>query len=116
MDVLADPNIINLFVVLSTNKQKSHAPIVVAHEKVEMFSSFIKKNVEFSALASDLKAVLKCQNLLYHFMQFLKKEGCVHILQFCLDVGKYNISLYYIGLGLGALHISIVIQSRIPKK
>lgn len=91
MDILADPNIINLFVVLSTNKQKSHTPVVIPHEKVEMFSSFTKKNVEFSALASDLKTVLKCQNLLYHFMQFLKKEGCVHILQFCLDVGKYQI-------------------------
>jgi len=32
--------------------------------------------------------VLKDQSLLYPFIQFLKGEGCVNILQFCLDVGK----------------------------
>ncbi|KRT81499.1 hypothetical protein AMK59_5266, partial [Oryctes borbonicus] len=93
MDILADPNIINLFVVLSTNKQKFHTPVVIPHEKVEMFSTFIEKNMEHSALALDLKTVLKSQNLLYHFMQFLKKEGYVHILQFCLDVEQFNVKL-----------------------
>jgi hypothetical protein len=40
------------------------------------------------ALRLDLSSVLKDQSLLYPFMQFLKGEGCVNILQFCLDVGK----------------------------
>lgn len=40
------------------------------------------------ALRLDLSSVLKDQSLLYPFMQFLKVEGCVNILQFCLDVGK----------------------------
>lgn len=88
MDILADPNVINLFIVLSAHKQKSYTPTIISHEKIEMFSTFIQKNVEFSALASDLKTVLRSQSLLYHFMQFLKKEGSVCILQFCLDVGK----------------------------
>lgn len=32
--------------------------------------------------------ILKDQSLLYAFMQFLKSQGAVYILQFCLDVGK----------------------------
>lgn len=42
----------------------------------------------FQALRLDLSSVLKDQSLLYPFIQFLKGEGCVNILQFCLDVGK----------------------------
>lgn len=32
--------------------------------------------------------ILKDQSLLYAFMQFLKSQGAVYVLQFCLDVGK----------------------------
>jgi hypothetical protein len=37
-----------------------------------------------------LRDVIRDRRLLYHFMQFLKKEGSVHVLQFCLDLGKYT--------------------------
>lgn len=40
------------------------------------------------ALRPDMCIILKDQSLLYAFMQFLKGQGAVYILQFCLDVGK----------------------------
>uniref|UniRef100_A0A0K8T8Q8 RGS domain-containing protein n=1 Tax=Lygus hesperus TaxID=30085 RepID=A0A0K8T8Q8_LYGHE len=34
--------------------------------------------------------ILKDQSLLYAFMQFLKDQGAVHVLNFCLDVDNFN--------------------------
>jgi hypothetical protein len=36
----------------------------------------------------DLSAILKNQQALFAFMQFLKEEGGINCLQFCLSIGK----------------------------
>jgi uncharacterized FlgJ-related protein len=88
MDVLADPNIINSLVILaitykSKNQQKKKTPI----EKVKFLESFITNN-QISSFATDLNTIKGNTELLYAFMQFLKREEHVHLLQFCLDVGN----------------------------
>jgi sorting nexin-14 len=88
MDVLADPNIINSLVILaitykSKNQQKKKTPI----EKVKFLESFVTNN-QISSFATDLNTIKGNTELLYAFMQFLKREEHVHLLQFCLDVGN----------------------------
>lgn len=39
-------------------------------------------------LKLDLKEIREQQDLLFRFMSFLKQEGAVHVLQFCLAVGE----------------------------
>lgn len=39
-------------------------------------------------LKLELKEIREEQDLLFRFMNFLKQEGAVHMLQFCLTVGK----------------------------
>lgn len=39
-------------------------------------------------LKLELKEIREQQDLLFRFMNFLKQEGAVHVLQFCLAVGK----------------------------
>lgn len=39
-------------------------------------------------LKLELKEIREQQDLLFRFMNFLKQEGAVHVLQFCLTVGK----------------------------
>ncbi|MEQ2207882.1 Sorting nexin-14, partial [Xenoophorus captivus] len=39
-------------------------------------------------LKLELKEIRKQQDLLFRFLNFLKQEGAVHVLQFCLAVGK----------------------------
>lgn len=39
-------------------------------------------------LKLELKEIRDQQDLLFRFMNFLKQEGAVHVLQFCLTVGK----------------------------
>lgn len=39
-------------------------------------------------LQLQLQAIRSQQDLLFRFLNFLKQEGAVHVLQFCLAVGK----------------------------
>lgn len=39
-------------------------------------------------LKLELKQIREQQDLLFRFMNFLKQEGAVHVLQFCLAVGE----------------------------
>lgn len=89
MDVLADPNVINYVTILAaTYKYKSSGQAAHVQEKVEFLQNFSNRIKKSSALTSDLKTIRKDTDLLYAFMQFLKKENSVHLLQFCLDVGR----------------------------
>lgn len=40
-------------------------------------------------LKLELKEIREQQDLLFRYMNFLKQEGAVHVLQFCLAVGMY---------------------------
>lgn len=42
----------------------------------------------------ELKEIRNQQDLLFRFMNFLKQEGAVHVLQFCLTVGKNHCHTY----------------------
>lgn len=44
--------------------------------------------VLLQVLKLELKEIRAQQDLLFRFMSFLKQEGAVHVLQFCLTVGK----------------------------
>ncbi|TKS75322.1 Sorting nexin-14 [Collichthys lucidus] len=47
-------------------------------------------NKKPSVLKLDLKEIREQQDLLFRFMNFLKQEGAVHVLQFCLTVEEFN--------------------------
>lgn len=91
MDVLADPNILNyLIILITTYKPKDGSNIQKEVPKHEFLEDFLMNDTKTSSFAVDLKTVIKSREMLYAFMQYLKKEGVVHLLQFCMDVGKYN--------------------------
>lgn len=91
MDVLSDPNVINYLVVLTmTHKFKKNPKVKMNEEKVEFLLNFGFKDYEkTSSFATNLNKIKNNTNLLYAFMQFLKKQDHVNLLQFCLDVGEY---------------------------
>lgn len=45
-------------------------------------------------LKLELKEIREQQDLLFRFMNFLKQEGAVHVLQFCLTVGKTTLQSF----------------------
>ncbi|RZF32408.1 hypothetical protein LSTR_LSTR001872 [Laodelphax striatellus] len=93
-DVLADPAIINSLLVLLLSRQSfTQYPVNDNIEQVEFLEHFAngKNKLQHpSALQPDMCIILKEQSLLYAFMQFLKTQGAVHILQFCLDFEAFN--------------------------
>ncbi|BES99188.1 Hypothetical proteinA domain [Nesidiocoris tenuis] len=90
----ADTSILHnlLLILLGGSSLTPYPPS--SSENVEFLSAFAGSHVGLEsnhhALHPDLCRILKDQSLLYAFMQFLKDQGAVHILQFCLDVEQFN--------------------------
>ncbi|XP_027207562.2 sorting nexin-14 isoform X5 [Penaeus vannamei] len=92
MDLLASPDTLNLLFLLLLSRDSSpwlpHKP----EPEVLLLKNFASVNTHprNSVLRSNLSSVLKDQNLLYLFHSFLKEEGAINILQFCLAVEDFN--------------------------
>jgi PXA domain len=89
MDVISDPNLLNLLVVHATDKSQKRQKYT-AKEEVVFLERFLKRGtVEVCEQPMEKHLdLLTDQIKLYSFMQFLKKEGAVDILRFYLDVGE----------------------------
>lgn len=91
LDVISDPNLLNLLVIVATNPP-SHKYDPKETEKVMFLGHFVDDlhQLEENENAENL---LSDQTKLYSFMQFLKREGAVDILRFHLDVESLNVEL-----------------------
>uniref|UniRef100_A0A7N6BB22 Sorting nexin-14 n=1 Tax=Anabas testudineus TaxID=64144 RepID=A0A7N6BB22_ANATE len=72
-----------------------NSPPEEATEQTSTLVPFLQKysdarNKKSSVLKLELKEIREQQDLLFRFMNFLKQEGAVHVLQFCLAVEEFN--------------------------
>ncbi|XP_061102572.1 sorting nexin-14-like isoform X1 [Conger conger] len=91
MDFLADPDTVNHLLLIFID----NTPPEPATEPSSALVPFLQKysdirNTKSSMLKLELKAIREQQDLLFRFMNFLKQEGAVHVLQFCLTVEEFN--------------------------
>uniref|UniRef100_A0A667YZE1 Sorting nexin 14 n=1 Tax=Myripristis murdjan TaxID=586833 RepID=A0A667YZE1_9TELE len=91
MDFMADPDTVNLMVLIFVDD----TPPEPATEPPSPLIPFLQKYAECSnkkpsVLKLELKEIREQQDLLFRFMNFLKQEGAVHVLQFCLTVEEFN--------------------------
>ncbi|XP_035534497.1 sorting nexin-14 isoform X1 [Morone saxatilis] len=91
MDFMADPDTVNLMVLIFVDDN----PPEPATEPPSALVPFLQKyadvsNKKASVLKLELKEIREQQDLLFRFMNFLKQEGAVHVLQFCLTVEEFN--------------------------
>uniref|UniRef100_A0A3P8TV21 Sorting nexin 14 n=1 Tax=Amphiprion percula TaxID=161767 RepID=A0A3P8TV21_AMPPE len=91
MDFMADPDTVNLMVLIFVDD----TPPEPATEPPSALVPFLQKyadvsNKKQSVLKLELKEIREQQDLLFRFMNFLKQEGAVHVLQFCLTVEEFN--------------------------
>lgn len=96
MDVISDPNLINLLIIVATNKSSSSS-MKKPLEKVAFLDKFARRNCVRSDPDYDDESFLSDQKQLYSFMQFLKKDGDVDLLRFYLDVDSLNNDLLDLG-------------------
>uniref|UniRef100_A0A8C4D991 Sorting nexin-14 n=1 Tax=Dicentrarchus labrax TaxID=13489 RepID=A0A8C4D991_DICLA len=85
MDYLADPDTVNHLLLIFID----NSPPEEATEPTSTLVPFLQKysdtrNKKPSVLKLELKEIREQQDLLFRFMNFLKQEGAVHVLQFCL--------------------------------
>ncbi|NXH52492.1 SNX14 protein, partial [Rhabdornis inornatus] len=91
MDFLADPDTVNHLLLIFIDD----SPPEIATEPTSSLVPFLQKfaeprNKKPSVLKLELKEIRDQQDLLFRFMNFLKQEGAVHVLQFCLTVEEFN--------------------------
>ncbi|CAJ1073508.1 sorting nexin-14-like isoform X3 [Xyrichtys novacula] len=91
LDYLADPDTVNHLLLIFID----NSPPEVATEPSSTLVPFLQKysdirNKKASVLKLELKEIREQQDLLFRFMNFLKQEGAVHVLQFCLAVEEFN--------------------------
>ncbi|KAM9707587.1 sorting nexin-14 isoform 3-T3 [Menidia menidia] len=91
MDYLADPDTVNHLILIFID----NSPPEEATEPISALVPFLQKyadtrNKKASVLKLELKEIREQQDLLFRFMNFLKQEGAVHVLQFCLAVEEFN--------------------------
>lgn len=90
LDVISDPNLINLLIVIATEPDDINEPKrrYVESEKVyflEKFATFVEVNVDSSSGKYDL---LNDTNILYKLMQILKHDDELDVLHFHMEVGE----------------------------
>ncbi|XP_018530156.1 sorting nexin-14 isoform X4 [Lates calcarifer] len=91
MDFMADPDTVNLMVLIFVDD----TPPEPATEPPSALVPFLQKYADVSSkkpsvLKLELREIRDQQDLLFRFMNFLKQEGAVHVLQFCLAVEEFN--------------------------
>ncbi|KAM5163947.1 sorting nexin-14 isoform 2-T2 [Mantella aurantiaca] len=91
MDFLADPDNVNRLLLLFIDDSPPEQATEPASNLVPFLQKFAEpQNKNPSVLKLELKEIREEQDLLFRFMNFLKQEGAVHVLQFCLSVEEFN--------------------------
>ncbi|XP_056422000.1 sorting nexin-14 isoform X4 [Hyla sarda] len=91
MDFLADPDNVNRLLLIFIDDSPPEKATEPTSNLVPFLQKFAEpKNKNPSVLKLELKEVRAEQDLLFRFMNFLKQEGAVHVLQFCLTVEEFN--------------------------
>jgi hypothetical protein len=97
-DIIAEPDIINLLVILATNQNSTTIKELSERSEVELLANFSEMNGTKVGGGSDQRvdgSFFNDQEKLYNFMQHLKSQNCgdVEILKFLLDVEHLNAEL-----------------------
>ncbi|KAM4695381.1 sorting nexin-14 isoform 2-T2 [Discoglossus pictus] len=91
MDFLADPDNVNRLLLIFIDDTPPEQATEPTSTLVPFLQKFAEpKNKNPSVLKLELKEIRAEQDLLFRFMNFLKQEGAVHVLQFCLTVEEFN--------------------------
>jgi len=100
IDALADPNNINGLVTLSTHYDASLSDDteIINVPMLQSWVTVMHQKIVYNCFKPSLNEILNDPELLYMFMQHIKKSGPMNLLQFCLDIGIYSCYIFMIYL------------------
>ncbi|XP_059257000.1 sorting nexin-14 isoform X4 [Mustela nigripes] len=91
LDFLADPDTVNHLLIIFIDDSPPEKATELPSPLVPFLQKFAEpRNKKPSVLKLELKHIREQQDLLFRFMNFLKQEGAVHVLQICLTVEEFN--------------------------
>uniref|UniRef100_A0A4W2IR17 Sorting nexin-14 n=1 Tax=Bos indicus x Bos taurus TaxID=30522 RepID=A0A4W2IR17_BOBOX len=91
LDFLADPDTVNHLLIIFIDDNPPEKATEPPSPLVPFLQKFAEpRNKKPSVLKLELKQIREQQDLLFRFMNFLKQEGAVHVLQICLTVEEFN--------------------------
>ncbi|XP_069052666.1 sorting nexin-14 isoform X3 [Lepisosteus oculatus] len=91
MDFLADPDTVNHLILIFIDDSLPEPATEPTSALVPFLQKYAEsRNKKPSVLKLELREIRDQQDLLFRFMNFLKQEGAVHVLQFCLTVEEFN--------------------------
>ncbi|CAH1794558.1 unnamed protein product [Owenia fusiformis] len=91
MDVIADPDTVNNLLLVFFDDTPPPPPTEPPSKQWTILANFAQPRCKRqSSLRVELADILNNQDVLFPFMQFLKSEASVNVLQFCLSVEDFN--------------------------
>lgn len=91
MDTVADPDIVNNMILIFLDDTPPPTIIKAPSKPVAFLTDFSEPlSQNNSCLHLELEDVMNQSELLYTFMQFMKREAAVSVLQFCLACDDFN--------------------------
>jgi len=88
-DVICNPTYITAMWSKLSKSSIVSANITETHVKVEFLSKFISVD-QNDTVQLEMRSIFKDPTILSAFMNFLKQNNAIHLLQFCLDVDQFN--------------------------
>ncbi|KAK3708732.1 hypothetical protein QZH41_015164 [Actinostola sp. cb2023] len=92
MDKLSDPDFVNSLWLVFLDKQAMVASNQPPSSRIPFLKNFARSRAPLrnSALHLSLGEILHSQTALFPFMQFMRKEAALNVLQFCLTIEDFN--------------------------
>ncbi|XP_064846718.1 sorting nexin-14-like isoform X5 [Oncorhynchus masou masou] len=91
LDFMADPDTVNHMVLIFVDDSPPELAMDPPYALVPFLQKYADPRTKnTSVLKLELKEIREQQDLLFRFMNFLKQEGAVQVLQFCLTVEEFN--------------------------
>lgn len=91
MNTIADPDIVNNMILIFLDDTPPPVAVKIPSKPVPFLTDFSEPlSQNNSCLHLELEDIMNQSELLYTFMQFMKREAAVSVLQFCLACDDFN--------------------------
>ncbi|CAB4021374.1 Hypothetical predicted protein, partial [Paramuricea clavata] len=92
IDTLVEADFVNQILLVLLDEESMEEPLEPCSDDVEALAEFAKPRgkAPFHALRSTMPQIINTPSVLFRFIQFMKTQASLNILQFCLTLEDFN--------------------------